>query len=102
MILGLSRPLRTPFELTKLICHKKDEPDAATLELHALNLLKRQKTSTYVFGHVRILHNFKALQIWEALCCQGRDRNYQGVTTYVMGPLQESRTEQHAPADMIQ
>ena len=43
----------------------KNEPDAATLTLHALNCLKTPETIRYVFEHFKAKEN-KNQQIWGA------------------------------------
>jgi hypothetical protein len=46
---GLSGPLQTAFELTKIdLKTAKNQPDATALPENAMNLLKRPKTSKYV------------------------------------------------------
>ena len=47
--LGLPGRLWTAFELKKLLAYVRNTPDATTLTLHALNLLKRSKTSFFLF-----------------------------------------------------
>ena len=49
MSVGVPGPPRTTSELTSLKTSVKNTPDAATLTLHALNLLKRPGASTYSF-----------------------------------------------------
>ena len=49
MSLGLPGPLQTDFELKIDLPASKNEPDAATLTLHALSLLRRTKTLKYLF-----------------------------------------------------
>ena len=56
--------LWTPFELKTDLPASNIQPDAATLTLHALNLLKRRKTSKYVFP---LSQKRKLLQIWGAV-----------------------------------
>ena len=51
MSFGLPRPLQTPFELKVELPTSSFTPDAATLTLHALNLLKRPKTSKIFVSH---------------------------------------------------
>ena len=46
---GLPGPLRTPFELKIELPTPNFTPDAATLTLHDLNLLKMSETYKYVF-----------------------------------------------------
>ena len=47
--IGLPGPLRPAFELKNDLPTSIFQPDAATLTLNALNLLKRPKISKYVF-----------------------------------------------------
>ena len=55
MNFGVPGSLQTPFELKLDLPASKNEPDAATLTLHALKLSKKTKTSNYV---IDILFHF--------------------------------------------
>ena len=50
--------LQTAFELKIDLPTSKNQPDAAILVLHALNLLKRPKTSKYAFENFQKIQKF--------------------------------------------
>ena len=61
MSFGLPEPLQTPFELTNDLPASTNEPDAATLTLHALDWLNGPKTSRYIFEYFQTFKHFQKL-----------------------------------------